>query len=758
MPTFNNGESAASVRTKINEAIDKVDGASPITSADINGGTIDGTTIGGSSAAAATFTDVGADALDLSAIAATKAVTAVDVFVYDTSKDSDGGAWRKRTQNTSWYQETLNTATRGARRKFPAVAVIVAEAAKVTIYDGDDPALPMWHVEDYTGLTIRAAVAINGQIWIGTSTGVIASDYAGDDLGTTTLDYTTSTTPAIVNNSVNDVAATVLPDAPIDPATGLPVPTIRVGTAGGISVINDDGTVTSTVSSTYTQSTSDDPDYDLWQRYLFGRSLLVGGSIYAYMSSSWYLGLRDRFGNYLDQWAGGDVSEGAPVSLKLTQIAFDPTGAKQHMSCGMTATYCSGWMPALIRGAFLSDTDDTDLVASGELVTNGDFSGGTTGWTLTGSADVVSGELVFVGGAAGDATFSVGSQPAGVYRLKIDKTVLGAVGSANTLIRLRSGTANVASVSIGGANGPLSYDINVVATGAFDNVYVFYNGTGAYEYKFDNISVILADADRSVNNNGLIVNGTVTRTAVATNADLVGYSGFSANNYLEQPYNADLDFGTDEFAIMGWLKQAANTAVETILERDSAVSAQRFTLAVNASGFLTFTCDDDTTARTATSNRVVDNDVWTHFVALYDGAGDVKIYLNGVLDDTETGSALLTLNNASAVLRVGLAVDDAEPLDNADLALLRISATVPSDSQIKKIYEDEKFLFQDNAQATLYGASDAVTALAHDPVTDLLHVGTSAGRSVFQGLRRVSNTTTAVGTAISASNGLVVEE
>jgi hypothetical protein len=52
MPTFNNGESAASVRTKINDAIDKVDGASPITSADINGGTIDGTVIGGSTPAA----------------------------------------------------------------------------------------------------------------------------------------------------------------------------------------------------------------------------------------------------------------------------------------------------------------------------------------------------------------------------------------------------------------------------------------------------------------------------------------------------------------------------------------------------------------------------------------------------------------------------------------------------------------------------------------------------------------------------------
>ena len=73
----------------------------------------------------------------IGAILAAKAVTAVDVFVYDTSLDSDGGAWRKRCQHTSWYNEALNTATRGARHEFPAVAVIVAESTKLTIYDGD---------------------------------------------------------------------------------------------------------------------------------------------------------------------------------------------------------------------------------------------------------------------------------------------------------------------------------------------------------------------------------------------------------------------------------------------------------------------------------------------------------------------------------------------------------------------------------------------------------------------------------------------
>ena len=84
--------------------------------------------------------------LDLTAISSSITRTATDVFVYDTRKDSDGGAWRKRTQHTSWYNESLNTSTRGSRKEFPAVAVIVAEQNFIRIYDGDDPDLPMWMV------------------------------------------------------------------------------------------------------------------------------------------------------------------------------------------------------------------------------------------------------------------------------------------------------------------------------------------------------------------------------------------------------------------------------------------------------------------------------------------------------------------------------------------------------------------------------------------------------------------------------------
>jgi len=109
-------------------------------------------------------------------------------------------------------------------------------------------------------------------------------------------------------------------------------------------------------------------------------------------------------------------------------------------------------------------------------------------------------------------------------------------------------------------------------------------------------------------------------------------------------------------------------------------------------------------------------------------------------------------------LTIGARNDGSAAWLNGKAALLRISATAPTAEQIKKIYNDEKHLFQENAACTLYGTSDAVTALAHDSDTNLLHVGTSAGRSVFQGLRRVDNTTDAVGTTISASNNLVVDE
>ena len=142
----------------------------------------------------------------------------------------------------------------------------------------------------------------------------------------------------------------------------------------------------------------------------------------------------------------------------------------------------------------------------------------------------------------------------------------------------------------------------------------------------------------------------------------------------------------------------------------------------------------------------------------------MKIYINGTEKSYERiGStknpAIRGLTSTTADLLVGNAVDwDSNRPFTGQMALLRISATAPSTEQVKKIYVDEKKLFAENAKCTLYGTSDDVKTAAYDDTTDVTHVGTSSGRSDFNGLVRINNTTVGVTSAISASNGLIAEQ
>ena len=598
--------------------------------------------------------------LELNEIDTSIADTAVDVFVYDTSKDSDGGAWRKRCQHTSWYNETLNTSTRGSRREFPAVAVIVTEADTVTIYDGDDPSLPMWMVFNvglrysiHNSAPITSISMLNGELRVGAAGsggGSLAeisflADKSGLRINSTVYYYTrpalsqrnTSVTTdgtisaGLVNREVNDVAMTVLPDAPIDPATGLPVPTIAVATDGGVSVIKDDGTVVDSADTYAVNSVNFDANNFLWYPRLAGSTQRYSQTYAAdgFQGRNWQVDFPNAFAAVSTATVASNTESEVVLGTTntnqgISRLSVNPSAESNSMVAYTTSTYNTGGMNGDIKGAFLSDTDDTDLV------------GGT-------------------------------------------------------------------------------------------------------------------DADRSVNGNDLTVNGTITRTPVATGADLVAYSGFSASNYLEQPYNSDLDFGTGDFCVMGWVTYSGGT--NFVIDRQDGASANtdrlNFYLTASAIG-----CRCDATSVSVATTFTVGV---RYFVAVARKSGVAYFYVNGGL----VGSAAQAgdVADASASYQLTVAANGETKLESpTNAALLRISATAPTAEQIAKIYNDEKVLFQENAACTLYGASDAVTALAFDDSTQMLNVGTSAGRSVFQGLRRVDNTTSAVTTAISAQNGLVIEQ
>ena len=242
---------------------------------------------------------------------------------------------------------------------------------------------------------------------------------------------------------------------------------------------------------------------------------------------------------------------------------------------------------------------------------------------------------------------------------------------------------------------------------------------------------------------------------------MVGYGPFSSSNYLKQPYNSNLAPGTGAYSVTCWIKTASSGSNDQyIFDRGVGGSNSRnLMLVMQTSGRIQFyhTRADGTSSNLQTTDMpsVADNN-WHQVVGLYDGSA-YRVYIDGKASSVTNTTGRDVGNDGTPALTIGTRFNITQTFGGS-MALFRYSKSAPSPEQIKKMYEDEKCLFHENAKATLYGSSDAVTALAFDDTTNLLHVGTSAGRSEFQGLSRINNTTDAVTTAISASNGLVAEQ
>lgn len=268
--------------------------------------------------------------------------TVVDAVIYDTSLDSDGGAWRNRCTRTSWYKEVAEsgsylgsmtttardllsptagdliyntttatwqkyiadytkyvgehltgaangwrTTTRGVRAEFPAVVAVIAEAAKVWIFDvtGSEPVLwlsfgTLTEALSFAGGTsTRGIAAYNAVIGRAASVGCNIVSFKKDKIHSkhsgsskdflhpiayrnlSGADYTSNIDANfIVNNACNDIAITVRDNAAIDPATGLPYPTISVCTDGNntysTSIIDPQGDGSGTVINVASETDS----------------------------------------------------------------------------------------------------------------------------------------------------------------------------------------------------------------------------------------------------------------------------------------------------------------------------------------------------------------------------------------------------------------------------------------------------------------------------------------------------------------------
>ena len=245
-----------------------------------------------------------------------------------------------------------------------------------------------------------------------------------------------------------------------------------------------------------------------------------------------------------------------------------------------TTSYNTGYMHGDIKGAFLSDTDTTNAsVSARNLITNSTFDSDVNNWTgatngvLTNPSNRL--RITNTGGANGRAISNTFSTTVGKrYIIRADLHDWN-TGSTQFRIEIRQSGNDLVPIS-GTSTKQTGFEYQLTSAGTGQYYVELYCLAGDGNWvEYDNVYVFEAEQDRSVYGKGLSVYGTITKSAVATGAELVAYGPFSDSNYLKQPYNSNLNFGTGAFSIMFWIKSATHSAYSRIMNRVTDVANNR---------------------------------------------------------------------------------------------------------------------------------------------------------------------------------------
>ena len=770
-----------------------------------------------------------------------KTVATRGLFVYDTRKDSDGGAWRKRTKHTTWYNEPLGTETRGHRAEFPAVAVIVATTAEIIVYDADDPNLSMWMIftinnvfwtnHTITSRTMMSAHALNGVMVTGSNGGrLCVVDFISDsgyvtEGGANTYNHhgivnrnnlpvgpSDGGSHQIANHTVNDVAMTVEPNSPINPITGIPSPTIAAATDDGVTVIREmqhemtgnQGTHARAFDISTTIATNNTANHVSFNS--FGDKvgyMTRSGNIYALIADLPYdrdvtaraendvvisLHSSQQTGDGNDIFINNGSSFNGMCHTKGYSVALAGGGGRQGLHlvdytrlakandlehaalyASIRTQSTSGWMPGRSRGAWLGETDVAATISDSAVYTD-DFANNDNGWTFADNASegVDSGVLTIADNASARATdsnalngvatdtkllvsFTVTFGGAGQLNLDDDGAGAGLGGNTNLLVASASGSG--------------TQRFSAIYTKTASDRIRFIRSSGG-DFEIDTVRIReMSVEDRSIDNNGLAVVGSLSTEPVAEGAELRCWSGFSSSNFLQLGHNSALDFGTGRFCIMLWFNPSNNNDHQTLISRTDREVDISLLSSSNNQEIRIYSLNNAHDLRAPDSNYQYQVNAWQHVCVCYTGGDTKTVYINGKLDRQITGTdGQYDINSGNTAGQIHIGCRNtggtmAHPADHTKITLVKISdGEPPTPEQVQKIYNEEKALFAKDAKCTLHGSSNVVTAVAYDDSNNVLHAGTSSGRSDFTGLNRINNTTTAVATAISASNELVAEQ
>ena len=536
---------------------------------------------------------------------------------------------------------------RGNKAAFPKLVGIVAEGNSVALYDMSDRSMWMHFVGGANAHIFSSGIgaisALQGSLFVGhtASAGMAEVSFTKDSArlfrasrydhlknvanrndNTGVTNYVLSSLSSIAGAAVNAVAAYVLPNAPIDAATGLPIPTIAVGTTVGLSIVKSDNTVQNH-TATNTVNVGFNRRGDVWFQMgenakNFRKSLAptyaanvtvadgtVGGSGTPFASTSVSRPfsvnsalIRDTGSVGVYQYHPNDVS--ATASGVLSHIGpYHNTG---HMIGDVRRT--------IIAEAAQGYTYGSDLVTGD----SSSFAGGVGSWVTSpsyASTTLVSGGEMTVTATAnfGRQVISIATEVGVTYQASVyARKISGASNSAAMLAYANVNTGvTSASLAYGAVSEKITLDFTATATTTWlllgENNAVSGGVHGFKNFRVRKVDLLGSTIDRVPNLNNLIVNGdftgtnagwttgnansTVTNTGTALQVQVVA-TGVGAGVYQDfntvpgLTYEVSYDVvtnttGTTIFTFVGSANNFTSSTLVNVGMSGTGTARQRFT-------------------------------------------------------------------------------------------------------------------------------------------------------------------------------------
>jgi len=236
-------------------------------------------------------------------------------------------------------------------------------------------------------------------------------------------------------------------------------------------------------------------------------------------------------------------------------------------------------------------------------------------------------------------------------------------------------------------------------------------------------------------------------------------------NFAFMKHSKSMIMGTNDFCISLWFYTTDTGNHKTLLSMYNRELDISLLSSSNSKKIRIYTRDSSGTLQPPDSGYEYNANEWTHLLINYKGGTEKIIYVNGEHDttisgttgnyDINPGTADESGNGGNLFLGARAISGQLFGAINTKIALLKIARSNVTEEGVRKIYSDEKALIDGDGECTIYGGG-GVSDMAYDSSTELLHVGTTSGRSDFCGLARINNTTRSV-SYISAGGGVIAE-